>query len=196
MCIRDRDRRLQVAQVESGGPGGRDDPIRGNRRTHPRKAGNVVGAIPHRVVGHVYDLVAGFGASDEHGGDAGNRLGAAIDDTIEVDEKKHGQDATGAAKLAPDRAGRSAATGRLRPELAPAGAGRPAAAGRRCSELAPDRAGRSAATGLLRAIPVRAVRIRLAGSESPCLTIAAYSKASSVWSSTAPTSSTPSAGPR
>ena len=94
------DRWLEVAQVQSRRPGRRHDQIRRNGRTHTLKARNVVRAVPHRVIGHVHDVVAGGRSGCQDSGDAGHGFGAAIHDTIEVDEKQHAQDATGEAREA------------------------------------------------------------------------------------------------
>ena len=87
------DRRLQVVQVQCRRAGRRQDSIRRYRRAHTLQARNVVRAVPHRVIGHVDDVVAGSRTGSQNGRNAGHRLGATVDDTIEVHEKKHEQDA-------------------------------------------------------------------------------------------------------
>ena len=46
--------------------------------------------VVHRVVGDVHDVVAERGPRGERGTDAGDALGGAIDDAIEIDEEEHG----------------------------------------------------------------------------------------------------------
>src|SRR5260221_11264392 len=59
-----------------------------DRRTHGRQSRLVVGAVMHRVVGDVDHVVAAAGPIGKHGGDTRDRLVAAIDDAIEVDQQK------------------------------------------------------------------------------------------------------------
>ena len=63
-------------------------PIGRDRRAHRREPGHVVGAVVHRVVRHVHHVVAAGDAVGEDRGDAGHGVGAAIDDTVEVDEEE------------------------------------------------------------------------------------------------------------
>ena len=78
-----------LAQVERGRARRADDPIRADRRAHPGQPGHVVGPVVHRVVRDVHDVVAARRPIGQHGGDAGHRLGAAIDDAVEIDEEEH-----------------------------------------------------------------------------------------------------------
>ena len=59
------------------------------RRAHPAQAIQVLGTVPARVVGRVDDLVAGRDARAEQLGHARDRLRAAVDDAIEIDDEQH-----------------------------------------------------------------------------------------------------------
>ena len=74
--------------VKRGRSRRRDDTIRRDGTAHPAQAGHVVGPVMHRVVGDVYDLVAAAGTRREQRGDTGDGFRAAIDDTVEIDEKE------------------------------------------------------------------------------------------------------------
>ena len=54
------------------------------------EAGDVVGAVVHRVVGDVDHVVAGVRARHQHGRDAGHGIVAAIDDAVEIDQEEQG----------------------------------------------------------------------------------------------------------
>ena len=82
------DARLVVDEVERRGPRGRDDRVGRDRRAHGGEAGHVVGAVVHRVVRDVDDVVAAGGPVGEDGGHARHGVGAAIDDAVEVDEEE------------------------------------------------------------------------------------------------------------
>ena len=68
---------LVVGEVERRRPGGRDDRVGRDRRAHRGQPGHVVGAVVHRVVGHVHDVVAPRRAIGEDRGDAGDGIRAA-----------------------------------------------------------------------------------------------------------------------
>ena len=57
-------------------------------RAHRRETRHVVGAVVHRVVGHVHDVIAAGGTVGEDRGHAGHGVGAAIHDAVEVDEEE------------------------------------------------------------------------------------------------------------
>ena len=88
-----------LRDVERRRPGRRHDPVGGDRRAHRREAGHVVGAVVHRVVRDVDDVVAAGRPVGEDRGDARDGLGAAIDDAVEVDqeEQAHAPDRSRAA---------------------------------------------------------------------------------------------------
>ena len=76
------------AEVERGGPCRRDDRVRADRRAHRCEPGLVVGPVVHRVVRDVDDVVAARGAIRQHGGHARDRVRAAVDDAVEVDQEE------------------------------------------------------------------------------------------------------------
>ena len=82
------DVRLVIREVERRGPRRRHDAIRLDRTAHGREAGDVLGAIPHRVVRHVDDVIAEGRPRREHRGHSGHRIRAAVDDPVEVDEQE------------------------------------------------------------------------------------------------------------
>ena len=83
------DARLALGEVERRRPWRADDPVGRHRRAHRGQPGHVVGPVVHRVVGDVDDVVAGGGPLGEERGDAGDGIGAAIDDAVEIDEEEH-----------------------------------------------------------------------------------------------------------
>ncbi len=79
----------QVRQRQGGAAGRGQDALRAGRRPHAQQPLAVLRAVPARVVGDIDDDVAGGFTPAEQLRHAGHRLGAAIDDTIQVDEKEH-----------------------------------------------------------------------------------------------------------
>ena len=90
-----------LAQVRRRRPGGRHDRVGRDRRAHRREAGLVVGPVVHRVVGHVDDVVATDRAIGKDRGDARDRVGAAVDDAVEIDEQEEAHGPIVAARPAP-----------------------------------------------------------------------------------------------
>ncbi len=79
---------IVVAQVERRRARRRHDRVRRDRAAHRRQPGLVVGPVVHRVVGHVDDVVATGRAIGKDRGDARHRIGAAVDDAVEIDEQE------------------------------------------------------------------------------------------------------------
>ncbi len=79
----------QVGQRQGGAAGRGQDALRAGRSAHAQEPFVVFRAVPARVIGDIDDDVAGGLAPGEQLRHAGHRLRAAVDDTIQVDEKEH-----------------------------------------------------------------------------------------------------------
>ena len=90
-----------VAQVERRRARGRHDRVGRDRAAHRRQPGLVVGPVVHRVVGDVDDVVATGRAIGKDRGDARDRIGAAVDDAIEIDEQEEAHGPIVAGRLGP-----------------------------------------------------------------------------------------------
>jgi hypothetical protein len=84
------DLRMALLEVQRGRARSADDPVRRHGRAQLGEARDVVGAVVHRVVRHVDDVVPGRGARGEHSRDAGDGIRPAIDDPVEVHEEEQG----------------------------------------------------------------------------------------------------------
>ena len=82
--------RVALPEIEGGRARGADDAVRRDRRPELGQPGDVVGAVVHRVVRDVHDVVAGRGTPGEDLGDARNGIGAAVHDAVEVDQEEQG----------------------------------------------------------------------------------------------------------
>ncbi len=100
-----------VDDVEGGRSRRGDDGLGRDRQAHRREPRHVVGAVVHRVVRHVDDVVAEGRSRREDRGHARNGIGASIDDTVEVDEQEEHH--------RPIVAARTAAAGRADPRSRP-----------------------------------------------------------------------------
>jgi hypothetical protein len=79
-----------LLQVQGGRPGRAHDAIQRDRRAELGQPRHVVRAVVHRVVRDVDDVVARRGARGQDVRDARDRVGAPIDDAIEIDEEQEG----------------------------------------------------------------------------------------------------------
>ena len=79
---------MSFLEVQGRRPGSADDTIRRDRRPELGQPGDVVGAVVHRVVRDVDDVVARRRAPREDGGDARDGIVAAVHDAVEVDEEE------------------------------------------------------------------------------------------------------------
>ena len=81
---------MAFPEVQRGRPRRADDTVRGDGRAELGQPAHVVGAVVHRVVRHVDDVVAGRCARGEDGRHAGHRIRAAVDDPVEIDQEEQG----------------------------------------------------------------------------------------------------------
>jgi hypothetical protein len=80
---------LLIAQVERRGPRRADDPIGADGTAHRPETRHVIGAVVHRVVRDVDDVVALGRPVGEDGRDTRHGVSATVDDAVEIDEEEH-----------------------------------------------------------------------------------------------------------